>query len=113
MVLLASTVGTSALFIGAILAGAGSGVELHETAGAVLLVLLSACLVFSLRLRPEDSRPLLRVCVAFVALGVAATLGEGLASGAIPIRFGGAPLVPLLVMVAAAADGLRVAWRPR
>lgn len=106
----ACTLGTSVVFIVAILVGAETGVELHETAAAVLCILLTVSLVLSLRLRSADSRPVLRVVVAFVALGVAAVLGGSLALGWLPSRFSGLPLAPLLVLIGATADGLRLAW---
>jgi hypothetical protein len=95
-------------FIGAILENLGNGVALHEVAGLVLLVLLVLTLWSAVRLRPINPRPVPRVVVALVALVVAAATGGSLATGVLAGAWAGLPLIPLVVMLVAVADGIRV-----
>jgi uncharacterized membrane protein YfcA len=106
--LLGVTLATGVGFIVVILANYGSGIGLHEVAGTVLLILLAGSFWVAYRGRSDDSRPMIRVIVALVAVVVAGILGASLAAGAIPRSLGGLPLVPLAVVLAATADGLRI-----
>jgi peptidoglycan/LPS O-acetylase OafA/YrhL len=106
--LLGLTVALAVGFILAILGNLGTGIGLHEIAGALLLLLLLPAAVVSYRLRALDRRPFPRVLVALVALVMAASAGALLASGGLPASWGGAPLLPLALVVGAAADGVRV-----
>ncbi|MCI4327275.1 MAG: hypothetical protein L3K16_06550 [Thermoplasmata archaeon] len=95
-------------FMAGILAGVGPGFVLHEVAGLLLLAWLVPAVVASLRVRSSDSRPLRRAVVALVALVVAGALGASLATTTLPPDWAGAPLLPLVVLIVAAGDGLRV-----
>jgi hypothetical protein len=107
---LALTLLTALAFIVVIAGGLENGVGTHELAGLALLILLLVALAFAIRVRTVDSRPLVRVCLAIVALVVAGVLGASLASGSLPSGASGVPLVPLLVLVGSAADGFRISW---
>ncbi|MGA7847114.1 MAG: hypothetical protein WCB18_08525 [Thermoplasmata archaeon] len=110
MVLLVLAFVTGAGFIVAILRNDGSGVELHEVGGLVLLVLLLLSLAAALRLRSFGRRLRLRVVVALAALIAAGATGASLAGGVLTGALAGLPLLPLIVMLAAIADGIRVTW---
>jgi len=99
-------------FMAAILAGVGPGFVLHEVAGLLLLVWVVPAVVVSLRVRSRNSRPLPRAAIAFLALVVAGALGASLATTTLPPDLAGAPLVPLIVLIVAVGDGLRVTLPP-
>jgi hypothetical protein len=108
LLLLAASLVVALGFLAGILGGVGSGVALHEIAGAVLLLLLAPALAVALALRPIDRRPLLRVAVALVALVLAGATGAALATGSIPGEVSGLPIVPLAVVLVGTMDGIRV-----
>lgn len=110
LVLLGLTLAVAVGFITVIVSGFEGGVEVHELAGLILLVLLGLGVWAASRLRPADGRPLWRVSVALAAVMTAAVLGGALGTGLLPLALAGLPLVPLVVVVAAAADGIRVTY---
>ena len=111
--LLALTLATGVGFVVAIVANPTGGVLLHEIAASLLLTLLLLAIWPASVLRSVDSRPVVRVLVALTALVVAAIAGASLAAGALAGGLAGIPLVPLAVMLATVADGLRVTQRLR
>jgi hypothetical protein len=110
LVLFGGALLTALGFVGAILARIGPGVVLHEAAGGILLLWIGPAVLVAVRFRVDDPRPLPRATVALVALVVAGGLGASLATTALPPDLAGAPLVPLVVLIVAVADGVRVSW---
>ena len=106
--LLALTLATGVGFVAAIVANPTGGVLLHEIAASLLLTLLLLAIWPATVLRSVDSRPVIHVLVALTALVIAAITGASLAAGALAGDLAGVPLLPLAVMLAAVADGLRV-----
>jgi peptidoglycan/LPS O-acetylase OafA/YrhL len=111
LLLLAATIATGAGFLIIIAGNFGSGVGLHEYAALILLILLVGALWAAYGLRAIDPRPAQRVALALGALIVAAGIGAGLAAGAVPLALSGLPLLPLVLMLALVADGIRVSRR--
>jgi hypothetical protein len=109
VLLLATTFATGTGFLIVIAGNFGSGVGIHEDAALALLILLLLALWMAYRLRSIDPRPAGRIALALGALLVAAGIGAGLAIGKVPPALSGLPLVPLGVMLASVADGIRVA----
>ncbi|MGC2289085.1 MAG: hypothetical protein WA688_04435 [Thermoplasmata archaeon] len=110
LVLLSVTFAISIGFIITIVGNLGNGIDLHEVAGTVLLILLTLALWASYRLRAIDERPMFRVVIAIAALVLAGVTGASLAIGTVSGALAGLPLVPLLVMLGAVADGIRISW---
>jgi hypothetical protein len=106
--LLVLTLGSGFGFIVVIVANLGTGIGLHELAESLLLGLLVSSLALSYRIRSVDEAPMIRVAIALVALVVAGVLGGALAAGQFSGANAGLPLVPLVVMLGAVADGIRV-----
>jgi peptidoglycan/LPS O-acetylase OafA/YrhL len=107
-ILLAVTLAAGLAFIVIIEGSLGSGVEVHEIAGIVLLFFLVLALWAASRLRSIDRRPMTRVVIGLIALVAAGVTGAGLALGAIPSALAGLPLLPLIVTLVVVADGLRI-----
>jgi uncharacterized membrane protein YfcA len=99
-------------FIAVILANLAGGVALHEAAALVLVVLLLLSLGASHRLRAINKRPESRVVIALTALVVAAVTGASLATGTVSLALARLPLLPLVAMLVAVADGIRVTRHP-
>jgi hypothetical protein len=110
--LLTVTFWATLVFLVVILTAFHDTVEVHEIAGAVLLGLLVAAMVWARRFRTTEPRLMRRLEVALFALIVAAAIGGSLAAGALTGLFAGLPLVPLVVLLIALADGIRVLRRP-
>jgi peptidoglycan/LPS O-acetylase OafA/YrhL len=108
LLLLSATLATGAGFLILIAGNFGNGVGLHEDAALILLILLVLGLWLAYRLRSIDPRPVRRVALALGALIAAAGMGAGLAVGALSRDLAGLPIVPLVVMLAFVADGIRV-----
>ncbi|MCI4324474.1 MAG: hypothetical protein L3K00_01085 [Thermoplasmata archaeon] len=110
LVLLSVTLAAAVAFLAAILGLSGTGLDVHELAGTVLLVLLLPATLLAVSLRRSNPRPLPRVLAALGALVAAGVLGALLASGRLSGSAAGAPLLPLLLVLVAVADGVRVTW---
>jgi hypothetical protein len=113
LALLGVTLAAGLGFILFILANIGTGVELHEVAGSVLLVLLAVALWPAIQLRRVGRAPMIRVVVAIGSLVAAGLIGASLAEGAASNVLAGLPLVPLVVMLSAVADAIRVTRKLR
>jgi len=74
------------------------GVELHEIAGVLLLLLIVLALGAAYPRRVQEPGPVVPLVAAFATLIVMGLLGGLLALGALPDSLGYLPLVPLAVL---------------
>lgn len=109
--ILGATLGTGTAFLLAIVLGLGQGYSLHEVAASVLLVLLVVAAWASRGSGGWTSGVRLRILLALTCLVLASAFGGTLALGLLPSTWSGIPLVPLCGVLAASADGCRLAAR--
>jgi hypothetical protein len=110
LILLAVAFVVGAGFIVVILGNFGGGIALHELAASLLLALLLLALWAAYPLRRIDGRPSILIVASLTGLIVAAAIGSLLSSSAGSGVPTGLPLVPLGVMLAAMAEGIRVTY---
>ena len=94
-------------FAGAIVLLPSPPLLLHETAGAVLLVLLGVALLGAYRERPAARRSVPRLLGSLGALVLMGGLGAALATGGLSSAYSSAPLLVLVPFCVLLMDSLR------
>ncbi|MFZ1023942.1 MAG: hypothetical protein WAN87_07395 [Thermoplasmata archaeon] len=110
LALLILTCGVALGFILVIVGNIENGIEIHEIAGLVLLILLMGGFWAAVKLRRVDATLIIHVSVALVFLVVAGVLGAALAAGSATGAPVGLPLIPLTLLLVVVMDAIRVTW---